>query len=155
MKIKREKEHITFEQAVKQTPDVSVGFQTGLKALGKYHAKVQVTDGSLLNGSIDIDDCTRKKYPNENRWDYAFAYNEIVYFIEVHSVNTSEVSIVLKKHEWLKKWLNQHAPLINQLKKAKPAYYWISSNNFNILRSSPQYRRIAQANLIPVSQLRL
>jgi len=155
MKIKKGKEHITFQQAVKQTSDVAAGFQTRLKALGKYHTKIQVTDGSLLNGSIDIDDCTKKKYPDENRWDYALAYNETIYFVEIHSANTSEVSVVLKKHEWLKNWLNQHAPLINQLKKAKPAYYWIGSNNFNILRSSPQYRRIAQANLMPVSRLQL
>ena len=146
---------MTFQQAVEQTPDVATGFQAGLGALGKYRTRIQPTDERFLNGSIDIDSCTREKYPNENRWDYALGYNEVVYFIEVHSANTSEVSVVLKKQEWLKNWLNLKAPLINKLKKAQPAFYWISSNNFNILKSSPQYRRIAQAKLIPFTQLRL
>ena len=146
---------MTFQQVVVQTPDVAIGFRAGLGALGKYRAKVQPIDERLLSGSVDLDDCTKKKYPNANRWDYALAYNEIVYFIEVHSANTSEVSVVLKKLGWLRKWLSLDAPLINQLKKAQPAYYWISSNNFNILKSSPQYRRIVQAKLVPITQLQL
>ena len=155
MKIKKEKEYITFKQAVKQTPDVANGFYSGLEALGKYRTKIQATDEQLLNGSINIDVCTMRKYPDENRWDYAIAYNEFVYFVEVHPANTKEVSVVLKKRQWLKDWLNKEAKLINQLEKAQPAYYWIRSNNFNILKSSPQYRCLAQAKLIPITQLQL
>ena len=91
------KQTLTFEQAVKATPDVENGYKTGLGALGQYKNKINATNTRLLNGSVDIDACTTEKYPNANRWDYALAYNQKVYFVEVHSANTSEVSTVKRK----------------------------------------------------------
>jgi hypothetical protein len=108
---------MTFKEAVETTPEVATGFQSGLTALdSKYKAKISVLDTRLLEGSVDIDLCTTAKYPNDNRWDYAFAYDKKVYFVEVHTANTSEVSVVLKKLQWLKDWLNNKAPNINRLK---------------------------------------
>ena len=65
---------------------------------------------------------------------------------------TSEVGVVLKKLQWLKDWLNNKAPNINRLKAQTP-YYWIQSNNFAIPKTSPQYKRITQAQLKPIKQL--
>jgi len=145
-----------FEDVVKATPDVASGFQTGLMALGRYKSKVFVADTRLIEGSIDIDSCTTQKYPNANRWDYAFAYNKEVFFIEVHSANTREVKIVLKKFQWLKNWLTQKAPEINKLKaKSKPPFYWIQSKGFAIIKTSPQYRLAESAGLKPVAKLEL
>jgi hypothetical protein len=155
MKTEKKTGYITFQQAIEQTPDVAVGFKFGLEALGNHRTKILLTNEQFLNGSIDIDTCTKKKYPDANRWDYALSYNELVYFVEIHPAKTSEVSIVLKKQKWLKDWLNNNAPLINQLKKAQPAYYWISTKNIKILKTSPQYRQLTLANLQPKNQLAL
>ncbi|MDR0845136.1 MAG: hypothetical protein LBN71_07930, partial [Tannerella sp.] len=87
-------------------------------------------------------------------WDYAFAYDKEVYFVEIHSANTGQVAVVLKKLRWLKDWLNYHAQEINKL-KAKTPYYWIQSNNWAIPKTSPQYRQIAQAQLVPIRRLEL
>ena len=149
------KQKLTFKEAVQATPDVQNGYQKGLLALGQYAAKISAKDTSLLDGSVDIDTCTTKKYPLGNRWDYALSYNQKVYFVEVHSANTSEVSTMLKKLQWLKDWLNQKAPEINLLPKMQPAYYWIQSGNFNILKESSQYRQIVQAKLKPRPSLTL
>ena len=145
---------LTFKQAVEATPDVANGYQIGLGALGQYSNKINAANTRLFNGSIDIDACTTKKYPNENRWDYALAYSQKVYFVEVHSATTSQVSIVLRKLQWLKDWLNLHAPEINKLKAQQP-YYWIMSNNNRILKSSRQARQVAIAGLKPIACLNL
>ncbi|MDR0865987.1 MAG: hypothetical protein LBO74_13795 [Candidatus Symbiothrix sp.] len=144
---------MTFKEAVEITPEIVNGFQTGLTALGKHKEKIAVSNTRLLEGSVDIDLTTKPLYPHENRWDYALAYDKKVYFVEVHPANTSEVDVVLKKLQWLKDWLKNKAPHISSLKADAP-YYWIQSSNFAI-KTSPQYRRISQAKLIPIKRLSL
>lgn len=147
---------MTFKKAVEDTPDVATNFRTGLSALGTHSSKVTVSDTTQLQGSIDIDSSTTAKYPQANRWDYAFGYRGEAFFIEVHSANTSEVSTVLKKLQWLKGWLNDQAPEINKLKaKNLPPFYWIQSKGFAILKTSPQYRTAAQNKIMPIIKLTL
>ena len=148
------KQTLTFKQAVEATPDVANSYQIDLGALGQYSNKINAADTRLFDGSVDIDTCTTRKYPNANRWDYALAYSQKVYFVEVHPAKTSQVSTVLRKLQWLKDWLNSNAPEINRLKAEKP-YYWIMSNNNSILKNSSQARKIAQVGLKPVPCLNL
>lgn len=146
---------MTFKEAVEQTADVKTGYKAGLSALGTDSVKIRASDTRLLNGSVHIDAHTAKIYAKDNRWDYAFSYKEEVYFVEVHPADTRDVDTVLKKLRWLKDWLNQHAPKINRLKKAQPAYYWIQTGGCAILKGSSQYRRIAQSGLKPIPLLKL
>jgi hypothetical protein len=147
---------MTFKQAVEATPDVATCFRSGLTALGNYSSKVTVSDTTQLQGSIDIDTCTTAKYPNDNRWDYAFAYKKEVFFVEFHSANTSEVSTVIKKLQWLKDWLQQQSPEINKLKaKNCPAFYWIQSKGFSIPKTSRQYRLVGSNGIKPIPKLAL
>jgi len=132
-----------FKQAVESTPDVAKCYQNGYQALGKYSKKVEPTDKSKCEGSIDIDDCTVIKYPNANRWDYAVGYDGKVVFIEVHSANTSQVSVVLKKLQWLKDWLETHAPEIKILKMHEPAFIWVRSGKNYILPNDNRMRNAA------------
>ena len=156
MKNKKVTPAMTFKQAVEATPDVATGFRTGLTALGTHSSKISVSDTHQLQGSLDIDTCTTAKYPNSNRWDYAFAYKGETFFIEVHSANPSEVRTVLRKLQWLKDWLHQEAPEINKLKaKSQPPFYWIQSKGFAIPKTSPQYRAAEGAGLKPIAKLNL
>ena len=145
---------LTFKQAVEATEEIATGFRSGLTAFGKYSNKVEVRDTTLIQGSVEIDECTKHLYPNDPRWDYAFAYNSEVYFVEVHSANSGEVRAVILKFQWLKQWLNEKAPEINRLKvKKRTPYYWIQSKNFQIPKNSPQYRNAIQAGLMPIPKL--
>lgn len=144
-----------FKEAIESTSEVRNCYQVGLKALGKYSHKIQVKDNGKCDGSLDIDTCTKAKYPNAPRWDHAIGYDGKVVFVEVHSANTAEVSKMFDKLEWLKWWLLNNAPAINKLKKFNPAFVWIQSNGFAILRHSAQYRMAAQRNLLPISKLNL
>jgi hypothetical protein len=154
--MKSKKVKPTFKQAVEATPEVAKCFTHGLGALGNYSYKILVSDTKKLQGSIDIDSCTRTIYPNENRWDYAFAYNGEVFFIEVHPAYSKDVKKVVKKLQWLKDWLNQQAPEINKMKaKSRHPFYWIQTKNFTIPQTSPQYRLARSNGIIPISNLRL
>ncbi len=143
-----------FKEAVEATAEIKNCYQPGLKALGAYSAKVALTDNSLCNGSVDIDECVRTKYPNSNRWDYCIGYNNKAYFVEVHSANTAEVSTMLNKLQWLKDWLNSKAPELNKIKAPVP-FYWVMSGKYAIQPNSPQSRKIAQAGIKPIAKLSL
>lgn len=142
----------TFRQAVEETEEIKNGYQNGLKALGKYSNKVELGDTKKCEGSVAIDDCTESLYPQENRWDYVLGYKGNAYFVEIHSAHTSEVSVVLKKLQWLKDWLNSKAPEIKKLQAKDKAFIWIQTNGYHI-PTSKQSKIIAKAGLKPVSKL--
>lgn len=145
-----------FKKAVEKTPDVCKGYKAGLGALGKYAAKISVPDPAKIEGSLDIDGETVRLYPDANRWDYAICYDGEVFYMEVHSAYTSEVSRVLKKLDWLKWWLNAKAPRIHKLTtKTHQPYYWVQSEKFAIIKHSPQYRAVVAKKLLPINILDL
>jgi len=150
--MKQSKKH--FEQIVKETAEITHGYQIGLKAFGQHSKKILLNDNRACEGSVDIDTCTQAIYPESHRWDYCFSYKNEIYFVEVHSADTGEVSTVENKLRWLKNWLQQKAPEINK-RKAKNAFYWIQSNGFHIKPNSPQFRRLVTAGLKPISKLEL
>jgi hypothetical protein len=152
-KSKRSKTANPFQTAVAITPQVSGAYRPGLQALeGGHRAKIELTQTLRCEGSLNIDDTVRLHYPQANRWDYCFSYGGAVFFVEVHTASTSEVSTVIRKLRWLKDWLAEQAPAINQL-KAKTPYYWIQSNGFHILPNSSQYRQAIQAGIKPIPKL--
>jgi len=151
-KVKKKK---TFKEAVEATSEVKLCHQKGISALSKDEKKkVELYDSKKCEGSLNIDECLHKnnKYAGDNRWDYAIGYDGKVYFVEVHSAITSQVSKVLKKLEWLKNWLIQSAPEINKL-KAERSFYWLQSNGYHILRNSVQERLVNQKGLRPRPKL--
>ena len=145
---------MTFQQAVHSTLDITTGYRPGLQALGGYSTKIRVSDTRLLGGSVDIDACTVDKYPNANRWDYAFDYKGEAFFVEVHSAYTGEVDTVIAKLNWLKSWLRDRAPSLEEKKaKSRTPYYWLQSDKFEIPKTSRHFRLIVQEGLKPLSIL--
>jgi len=139
-----------FRQAIKNTSDVCNSYCAGLGAFGKYAKKIKVPDISKINGSLDIDTSTHKIYPNDNRWDYAICYDGEVFYIEVHSAITSEVSKMINKLNWLKLWLSTNAPQINKLTtKTKQAYHWVQASDYNIPKHTSQFRALVQNKILP------
>lgn len=155
MKRGKGSEPLAFKIAVESTTDISGCYRPGLKALGVYSNKISVSDTSQLQGSVDIDSCTSKKYTTENRWDYVLAYKSEVYFVEVHGAKTDEVRTIIRKLQWLKNWLVKEAPEINKMKSKTKPYIWIQSNDFQILKSSPQYRQAILKGILPLKIFRV
>lgn len=147
---------MTFQAAVRSNLEISNCFQSGLRALGNDSRKIVIKNTSLCEGSVDLDTCLSKTYPQQNRWDYCLSYNGEVFFVEVHSAITSEVSTVIKKLDWLKNWLMASATELDKLKaKSRTPYYWVQSSGFSILPQSKQFRAVVQAGIKPIARLEL
>lgn len=144
----------SFKEVVEATHDIATCYRNGLQGLGSHSNKVRLGDAQKCLGSVDLDACTLQRYPNDNRWDYAFCYKGEVFFIEVHGAKTGEVSTVLRKLQWLKNWLNTNAQEINRLKaKSTGPFFWVQSSGFHIPQNSPQFRLAAQNGIKPVAMV--
>lgn len=144
---------MTFKNAVEEISDIKDGFCKGLQALGEKSKYVFAADNRKIDGSVDIDACTKSLYPDQSRWDYAIGYDEIVYFLEIHPANTSSVKEVIKKAEWLSSWLSHKAKALQSLSAKK--YYWMASGKYDILPTSRQFRQLSQSKIQLISDCRL
>lgn len=144
-----------FKQAVEGTPEICEGYRIGLQALKEGDRQLIATGNTrLLEGSVDIDACTREKRPDEARWDYAIGYDGKAYFVEIHPADTSNVSEIISKADWLKNWLKNQAPALKALAPDN-TFYWIPSGRYKILPNSPQFKRLAQSNVLLKSRFKL
>lgn len=139
-----------LQAAVKGIDGLDEHFKKGLGAVkGEYRERITAKEPRLFNGSLDIDKAKSKAEPTANRWDYAIEYNGEVFFVEVHPGSTSDVSIILKKLEWLKQWLKNGAKAIDMLKtKRATPYFWIHTGACRILKQSSKGKQLAQRGII-------
>lgn len=143
-----QKKSNVFREAVEATADIAAAYKSGLQALKRADAgKVTASDTRKIDGSVDIDSAVKALYPDDNRWDYAIGYDSKVCYVEVHPAFTSEIDTMLKKLTWLKGWLKDKAPKLNEMQKMSPAYVWVQSGKCAILPTSGQAKKLAQTGL--------
>ena len=107
---------MSFPDAVRSTLELTECLKSGLQALGSNRRKIRVDSTRDLTGSVDIDACLARRYPNAPRWDYAFGYKDRVYYVEIHQRRTSEMENVIAKLEWLRQWRKRSAKSLENLK---------------------------------------
>lgn len=131
---------MSFSNKVKKTSDIDACYKTGLQAIkGGDREKFRFKNPRLIDGSVDIDHCVQAMYSQENRWDYVFGYDEKVFFVEIHPADTSQVSVMKRKLDWLRGWLQiQSSPLMQNA-----TYHWVASGAVNITKNSSQARQLA------------
>ena len=144
---------MSFQRTFQQT-DVTDCLKPGIQALGEHSHLIENDTPREFQGSVDIDSCLARQYPQDNRWDYAFGYEDRTYYVEVHHVGDSEVRVVIAKYQWLKAWQNrQPNPLAL---KTDSYYYWVSSGRGSLTKGSRYIRQLALAGLAyPVKRLRM
>lgn len=135
---------MTFSEIFQQT-EVAAAIQPGIQALGSYTHLIQSEDAQGYAGSVDIDHCLTRRYPQDPRWDYVFGFHEHLYYVEVHHVSDSQVSVVIAKYRWLRDWQNRQ-PNPTQL-QAHSDYYWLSSGKGSLTKNSRYTRSLARAGL--------
>jgi hypothetical protein len=135
----------TFKACIAATQHLE--WRPGLQAITSAEGGGQVTGqdpGSLLGGAA-IDTDSRALHPNASRWDYVIGYARAsgahAYFIEVHSAETTDVSVVEKKLKWL---LDDYLRADSQqaLAKLPRELHWVASGRINIPQHLPQYRKL-------------
>ena len=139
---------MNFAEAVQGTPELAECLRAGLQALGSNRRKISVDSTRNLTGSVDIDACLTRRYPNAPRWDYAFGYKDRVYYVEVHQGCTGEMANVIAKLDWLRQWRARSATNLEGLKH-RSTYHWISTGRIDsAFAKNNRYRRILRQKSI-------
>jgi len=139
-----------FRKAVEQTSDISNAYKSGIQAIkGNEKPKFSFSDNRAIKGSVDIDTALRSRFPEQNRWDYAIGYGDIVVFAEVHPCSTSEVSTILSKRDWLLQWLKDKP--LNELPKS---LYWVATQGIAI-KDMKKRKELSQKAIKICSKLEL
>ena len=146
---------MNFKEAVREAPaPVDGAYRPGKMALENRHRKlVTCSDSRRITGSIDLDRALAKEpeYANKPRWDYGLGYQsaagrEQAIWVEVHSAQTSEVSAVIRKFQWLRDWLQENADQLRKLTERADSdirYVWIASNGVKITPHSRQAKQLS------------
>lgn len=143
-----------FKEAIEKTEEVKNGFCQGLRALKKVdRTKIVCDETRKIDGSLDIDSSVRDFYPESERWDYAISYIGKICYCEIHPAETSEVTKMIGKLAWLKKWLIDKAPEINALPNYTHKYVWVSSGRVNVLPTSREAKRISSSGILLTNRL--
>ena len=139
---------MSFPDAVRSVPELTECLKSGLQALGSNRHKIRVDSTRDLTGSVDIDACLARRYPNAPRWDYVFGYKDRVYYVEVHQGRPSEMKSVIAKLDWLRQWRKRSAKSLENLKHQR-TYHWISTGRINsAFAKNNRYRRILRQKSI-------
>lgn len=145
----------SFTDVVRKTTEIAECLKAGLQALGSNRHKIRANVTRNIMGSVNIDDCLTKRYPNAPRWDYVICYNDRLYYVEVHQGRTSEIDNVIAKLDWLRKWRRRSANRLEDLKDLS-TYHWISTGKIDTaFAKNNRYRRILRQHSIfgPLSVL--
>ena len=133
---------MSFVDVVQRTSELTGCLKAGLQALGSNRHKIRVNSTRNLTGSVDIDACLVRRYPNASRWDYVFGYKDRVYYVEVHQARTGEMKNVIAKLDWLRQWRERSAKDLEHLKH-RSTYHWISTGRIDsAFAKNNRYRRI-------------
>ena len=133
------KKKATFRKAVMATGAIAESFCEGVQALEKAH-KQRIEDSTVATGSIALDEKLKKvkKHARANRWDYGIGLkrsgDETVLWLEVHHSAGGQADVVIKKLNWLRSWLRDEAPALDEMKKI---FVWQLTN----VESNPNDRR--------------
>jgi hypothetical protein len=142
---------LDFRKAVRTTPHLENAWQPGLGALrAEDRAHIRPQDSRNLRGSADIDTAWQTVEPHANRWDFAIAYKhtniaaEFVYWVETHTGSDDQIKTVLKKLEWLKRWLRGDGRKLAGFEKE---FVWVASGATSFTSGSTQVKRLAEQGL--------
>ena len=139
-----------FRKAVAACSDLTL--REGLQAVSSANReRIRPKDTRSVTGSVDIDEDLRDRFPTENRWDYAVGYRasdtvEKVFFIEVHSAETSEIFCVINKARKLKEWAEANAPDLWNMTLPREIH-WVASGRCALRLNDSYRRRLAMAGV--------
>lgn len=142
-----------FKEVVEKTPNLKGKWCAGLGALRKEdkdHVKPEDTSTTRLRGSVDVDTALQRLRPQANRWDFAVGYKhanrkeEFIYWVETHTGSDSQISVMIKKLDWLKAWLKEDG---KDLAKFDKLYVWAPSGATSFTKGATQVKTLATKGL--------
>ncbi len=147
---------MNFTDAIRNISEIAQCLKNGLQALERQDKdKIKYNSSRDLKGSVYIDKCLERRYPNSPRWDYVFGYKDKIFYLEVHPAdNTRKVREITAKLEWLKWWRRLSARNLEDM-EGQSTYHWISTGKTASSVKRGKYRQILAQNGVrgPVSIL--
>jgi len=142
---------VKFKKAVDATRHLAGAWKPGLQALRSQDSPhIQAENPQRLLGSADVDKALAPIEPNANRWDFTIGFqhanrkHEFIYWVEIHTGSDKEISVVLKKLEWLKNWLRNDG---RELAKFERDIVWVASGGTSFTSGSTQIKKLASVGL--------
>lgn len=152
---------MSFKECVEKASNPLRGaFREGKQALKREHRRlVECTNTRNIVGSVDVDSSVgvAEEHQHSKTWDYGVGYKdrgrqnrERAIWVEVHPAHTKNVSEVVEKLAWLKRFLRSEASALNEItyesKGIKP-FVWIATGPVAIPRNSRQARMLSLSGL--------
>lgn len=134
-------------------------FKPGIQAIkSEYRAKIKFPDTKKCGGSVDFDQALKDTCSRENRWDYGIDYEERLIFIEIHPAKMSEVDCIIRKADFIRRWIANNCPELNLLPKFEKdhrQFYWVASgkSSLKILPNSKYAKQLALKHIAPVGSV--
>ena len=119
--------------------------EAGLAAIpSKDRRVIDVAAPRQLEGSCALDQALAPFFPNAHRWDYAIAYEQGVWFVEVHPASgDGAIAEVVAKAMWLRSLLAD-----TPLWAGNRGLFWVASGRTSAHPAfSRKRRRLAQAGV--------
>jgi hypothetical protein len=135
---------IVFRESVEAAEHLQ--FVPGLGAIRRGEGRRQISgeNSHHILGSVYLDGDCRMVYPSSKRWDYVIGYSRsrkpVAHFVEVHSAETSEVSTMERKLEWLAQYLARGRQ--ERLARLPREYHWVASGRIRIPQHTPQFKHL-------------
>ena len=150
--MKTSDKHITFATAVRETPPLKLCL--GLQALkGTSRRHIKVADTSSIGGSVHLDEAYRASQPNAPRWDYGIAYRqdrETIYWVEIHPADNSHVDRIIKKAEWLGKWLQSDGHRFHSFPNCR---IWVATGGRMLTAKDRKSKKLAESGVTCVGNV--
>ena len=140
---------MNFAHAIAQSePPANSAYQAGLQALGSDSKFIRCSTPRRIAGSINVDATLSSARPNEPRWDYGIGWKrhdgEEAIWVEVHPASTAEVSRMIAKYQWLRRWLRTDAQPLNSITHTESQpFYWIATHGVHITKTGSVARQLA------------
>lgn len=136
-----------FKQELRKSP-LQGAFCKGLQALrDEDKHRITTRESRRIQGSADLDAALEASCPDANRWDYVIGYEisegtDRVYFVEVHSAQSSEVETFLRKFVFLERTVRNMVPSLWEM---KPSFHWIATSTIDL--RGPKKRQLAEKGI--------
>jgi hypothetical protein len=89
-------------------------------------------------------------HAHANRWDFAIGFqhtnrsDEIIYWVETHTGSDGEVKVVLRKLEWLLRWLQEDGVSMDAFERQ---FVWLASGSTSFTSSHPTIKALASRGI--------
>lgn len=114
-----------------------------MQALRRTHAGM-VDNGRRARRSCDLDDCFCRAEPDANRWDYLVENVDAAtgVAIEVHPAVPREVKTMIRKRDWARGAIADHASHLTSVR-----WVWLASGRVALPPTTAEFRRLRAAGI--------